>query len=182
MSALAVRRHLQGLRRDRLVKCRAKPASIGRPAMLWLLAPAAERFFPDRHADLVLRLLKGMTAAFGPSGVRALVASLVRAATESYGKEVPRRGPLQERLKALARKHSEEGYMAELQRDRDGGFLVCANHCPIRSGALASPDLCDVELRVFSNVLGPDVSIARVEHILAGDRRCAFRVHSTETR
>lgn len=40
------------------------------------------------------------------------------------------------------------------------------------SGAIAD----NSELQVFTRLLGSTVSIERVEHILSGDRRCAYRV------
>ena len=38
---------------------------------------------------------------------------------------------------------------------------------------------CDRELETFQAVLGEDVAVERVEHILAGSRRCAYRVVAT---
>jgi hypothetical protein len=38
--------------------------------------------------------------------------------------------------------------------------------------------LCGKELEVFQEVLGEDVRIERTEHIVAGARRCAYRVSS----
>ena len=38
------------------------------------------------------------------------------------------------------------------------------------------PKLCAGELSLFRSVLGSDVSVDRVEHILSGDRRCAYRI------
>ncbi|MEH2424791.1 MAG: hypothetical protein V7K48_28990 [Nostoc sp.] len=40
------------------------------------------------------------------------------------------------------------------------------------SGAIAD----NSELQVFTRLLGSTVNIERVEHILSGDRRCAYRV------
>ena len=34
------------------------------------------------------------------------------------------------------------------------------------------------ELDVFRRVLGPDVTVTRTQHVLAGDRRCAYRVEA----
>jgi predicted ArsR family transcriptional regulator len=35
---------------------------------------------------------------------------------------------------------------------------------------------CRAELETFQEVLGPDASVERTEHIVQGDRRCAYRV------
>ena len=35
---------------------------------------------------------------------------------------------------------------------------------------------CRAELDTFREVLGPDASVEREEHIVQGDRRCAYRI------
>jgi predicted ArsR family transcriptional regulator len=57
-----------------------------------------------------------------------------------------------------------------------GGFLLVENHCPICAAARTCQGLCASELEVFRRVLGPDVTVERSDHILAGARRCAYRV------
>ncbi len=37
-------------------------------------------------------------------------------------------------------------------------------------------NLCRSELTIFRAVLGVDIIVERVDHILAGARRCAYRV------
>lgn len=65
--------------------------------------------------------------------------------------------------------------MASVVKDA-GGFLLIENHCPICAAAAACQGLCRSELAVFRAVLGSDVVVDRVDHILAGARRCAYRV------
>jgi predicted ArsR family transcriptional regulator len=55
-------------------------------------------------------------------------------------------------------------------------LLLIENHCPICAAARACTNLCAGELRVFQQVLGPGVTVERIDHILAGARRCAYRV------
>ena len=52
LSAMAVRQHLYALRDDRLVTFAEQPRPIGRPSKLWRLTAAADRYFPDAHAEL----------------------------------------------------------------------------------------------------------------------------------
>ena len=59
----------------------------------------------------------------------------------------------------------------------DGVALVLVeNHCPICDAARSCGSLCSNELEVFRGCLGAGFSVERVEHILAGQRRCAYRV------
>ena len=66
--------------------------------------------------------------------------------------------------------------MADVRREPDGSFLLVENHCPICAAAVSCTGLCAKELEVFQAVLGVDVAVTRTEHIVAGARRCAYRV------
>jgi predicted ArsR family transcriptional regulator len=66
--------------------------------------------------------------------------------------------------------------MAEARVDEDGSVLLVQNHCPICAAARVCQQLCRSELDVFARVLGPDCTVERTEHQLAGARRCAYRI------
>jgi predicted ArsR family transcriptional regulator len=76
----------------------------------------------------------------------------------------------------LARIRTEEGYMAEVKPDVKKSFLFIENHCPICAAATVCKGFCTTELDLFRSVLGPGVTVERVEHIVSGDRRCAYRI------
>jgi predicted ArsR family transcriptional regulator len=177
VSAMAVRQHLYALEKEGLVGFEAQARPVGRPAKLWRLTAAADRFFPDGHADLTLNLLAAMREAFGEEGLEKLLAVRTADQIAAYRRRVDRAGPLKARLQALARIRSEEGYMAAVETvEEGGGFLLVENHCPVCAAARTCQGLCASELEVFRRVLGPDVSVERGDHILAGARRCAYRV------
>lgn len=66
--------------------------------------------------------------------------------------------------------------MAEVERQPDGSFLLIQNHCPISAAAKVCAKLCDAEIEVFRRILGEGVAIERAEHIVAGTRRCVYRI------
>jgi predicted ArsR family transcriptional regulator len=177
VSAMAVRQHLYALEKEGLVGFEEQARPVGRPAKLWRLTPQADRFFPDGHADLTLSLLAAMREAFGDAGLEKLLTVRTAEQIAAYRRRVDRGGPLKARLQALARVRSEEGYMAAVETvEEGGGFLFVENHCPVCAAARTCQGLCASELEVFRQVLGPDVSVERGDHILAGARRCAYRV------
>jgi predicted ArsR family transcriptional regulator len=55
-------------------------------------------------------------------------------------------------------------------------WLLIENHCPICSAATACQRLCANELDVFQQALGPDTEVTRESHLLAGARRCVYRI------
>jgi predicted ArsR family transcriptional regulator len=176
ITAMAVRQHLYALQKEGLVTYEEEARPMGRPAKLWHLTPAADRFFPDRYAELTLGLINSMKAAFGEAGLDRLLEVRTREQIQAYQAIVPHSQPLQQRLEALAQQRTEEGYMAEVQAQTDGTFLLAEKHCPICAVATACTGLCRMELEIFQAALGEDSAIERIEHILAGDQRCVYRV------
>jgi predicted ArsR family transcriptional regulator len=151
---------------------------MGRPAKLWQLTPAANRFFPEGYAELTLGLLQSAEEAFGKEGLTKLLDVRTGHQIAAYQGEVSQQPSLQQQLEALAKIRTAEGYMAEVLEQEDGSFLLVENHCPICAAASACTGLCDRELDVFQTVLGKKVSVQRTEHIIAGARRCAYRVNA----
>jgi predicted ArsR family transcriptional regulator len=188
VSAMAVRQHLYALASEGLVTFEERSGKVGRPTKLWRLTAAADRFFPDGHAELALSLLAALREALGEAGLDRLLAARTAEQIAAYGRRVKAADPLKTRLEALARIRSEEGYMAAVEPiapagpeetaggGDGGGFLLVENHCPVCAAARACQGLCASELEVFRRVLGPDVTVERTDHILAGARRCAYRV------
>ncbi|HEV3460020.1 MAG TPA: metalloregulator ArsR/SmtB family transcription factor [Thermoanaerobaculia bacterium] len=181
ISAMAVRQHLYALALEKLVTSEPEPRPMGRPAKLWRLTPAADELFPNAHADLTVSLIHSLRETFGESGVDRLIAARTRSQIEAYRAQVGDRGSLRERLLALAKLRTREGYMAEVREEPGGVLLLIENHCPICTAAKACTNLCAGELRVFQEVLGAGVQIERIDHILAGARRCAYRVQARPT-
>jgi predicted ArsR family transcriptional regulator len=176
VTTMAVRQHLYELTSQKLITAEVQARPIGRPAKLWRLTPAADRYFPDAHAELTVGLITAVRAAFGPAGMEKMLAERKRQSLEAYRGRVAARGPLRRRVEALAELRSAEGYMAEVATAADGALLLIENHCPICAAAAACQGLCVNELELFREVLGPGVRVERIEHIQAGARRCAYRV------
>jgi predicted ArsR family transcriptional regulator len=176
LTPMAVRLHLYALRDQKIVDHVEESRAIGRPAKLWRLTSQAHRIFPDAHAELSVSLIEAMGQAFGPSGLDQLLQIRKKKQSEAYAQALQPLSTLPERLQALAEIRTREGYMAEVQPLDPGVFLFVENHCPICAAATACLGFCVIELETFREVLGPAVRIEREEHILAGARRCAYRV------
>jgi predicted ArsR family transcriptional regulator len=176
LTAKAVRHHLYELQSEGLVTHEERPVPVGRPAKFWRLTSEADRLFPEAYAELSVALIDAMQDTFGAGGLsRVLVSRCARQRTD-YAKRIRPADPLRKKLKELARVRTEEGYMAEVKKDVDGSFLLVENHCPICAAANACQGFCSTELDLFRSVLGPGVEVEREEHIVSGDRRCAYRV------
>jgi predicted ArsR family transcriptional regulator len=176
ITAMAVRQHLYALQDEQLVTYQEEPRPMGRPVKLWQLTPAADHLFPDGYAELTLSLLNSVKEAFGEAGLDRLLEIRARQQLEVYNQQMKGKRSLKQRLKKLVEIRTNEGYMAEVQAQADGSFLLVENHCPICAAATACTGLCAKELETFQSVLGDEVDIQRVEHIIAGARRCAYQI------
>lgn len=177
ITAMAVRQHLYALQDEQLVTYQEEPRPMGRPAKLWQLTPAADRLFPDGYAELTLSLLNSVKEAFGEAGLDRLLEIRTRHVIEGYSQQMKGKRSLKQRLNKLVEIRTLEGYMAEVQAQADGSFLLVENHCPICAAATACTGLCAKELETFQSVLGDEVNIQRVEHIITGERRCAYQIN-----
>lgn len=181
VTPMAIRQHLAVLEDEGLVEHASERRPVGRPARVWSLTERAAAHFPDTHAELTVELLESMREVFGEAGLERLIHARSRKQREAYRKRLP--GPaatLARRVAALASLRSEEGYMADVRREPDGSFLLVENHCPICAAASLCQGFCRDELELFRAVLGPDTRVERSEHLLAGARRCAYRVTARE--
>ncbi len=176
LTAMAVRQHLYALQKEKLVTAQTRPVPLGRPVKYWHLTRAADRLFPEAYAELSVALIGAMSDAFGEDGLRRVLESRRAKQQAEYLQRIPPSLSLKEKLQRLVRIRTEEGYMAELVPARKGSFLLVENHCPICAAASACQGFCATELDLFQAVLGPAVAIRREEHIIAGSRRCAYRI------
>lgn len=176
VTAMAVRQHLYDMADKGLVNYEEKKGSAGRPSKIWALTDGANHFFPDGHADLAVGLIHTVRAAFGDSGIDQLIAVRTGTQIKAYNRVLENSAGVREKLNALAQIRTDEGYMAEVEESDDNTFTFIERHCPICSAAQVCTGLCASELSVFQQTLGPDVSVERTDHILAGAPRCAYRV------
>ncbi len=176
VSPMAIRQHLQGLQRKQWVAYGERRQSVGRPVKLWHLTDIAQRIFPDNHADLVLSLFESAEQVFGAEGVDALIHHRATKQIQTYGTVLGDMTNWGDRTRAIAQLRTQEGYMAEVIEQPDGSVLLVENHCSICDAARRCPTLCASELEVFSALLGEGITIQRREHILEGDRRCAYHI------
>jgi predicted ArsR family transcriptional regulator len=176
MTSAGARQHLSKLETAGLVESEDRRQGRGRPRKYWRLAQRGHDRFPDRHSDLTLDLLRSMRGVFGDRGVEKLIEHRERASIVDYRKLVGGRRSLHQKLTALAEIRSREGYMASVAEEARESFLFVENHCPICAAAAACQGLCRSELAIFRAVLGTDITVERIDHILAGARRCAYRI------
>jgi len=171
----AVRQHLDSLEQSGLVE-RFEGAILGRgrPAIRWRNTPLTVELFPDRHGELTVELLESIKTSLGEDALQRVIDQRAREQIASY-RETLGDAAVPVRVRALADRRSEEGYLAEVVDD-GGDMLLIEHHCPICTAATVCQGLCRSELEVFQAALGPAVNVTREQHVLSGDTRCAYRI------
>ncbi len=177
----AARQQIQKLLGGGLIEGRqASQAGPGRPSQSWALTEAGHARFPDTHPQLTVQLLGSIRQLFGEAGLDKLIDQRSLETRANYLAALKPMKGLKARLTRLAEIRSAEGYMAELQKDgRD--WLLLENHCPICAAARTCQGFCRAELQLFAEIVGDEGVIVREEHVLAGARRCAYRITSTRS-
>jgi predicted ArsR family transcriptional regulator len=176
VTPMAVRQHLYALQEEKMVNAEERPVPLGRPAKFWKLTREADRLFPDAYAELSVALIDAVGETFGPAGVDRLLQTRLARQKREYATRIDRDAPLAKKLHQLAKVRTDEGYMAEVHPDGPKAFVFVENHCPICAAATACQGFCATEIELFQSALGPGVKISRTEHIVNGERRCAYRV------
>jgi predicted ArsR family transcriptional regulator len=178
----AVRQQLLRLGDEGLVYAKSEVRGVGRPAQVYHLAPAAQRRFPDAHAELTAQLIGEIRDVLGESALDKLIRVREIATRKRYQALLSGEQSLARKIALLAEIRNKEGYMATWEKEEeDDSYLLVENHCPICAAASACTGFCRSEQAVFEHVLGRDVRVERVEHLLAGARRCAYRITKKTT-
>lgn len=176
LTAPAVRRHLVGQLDRGLVDFADVAGAVGRPKRIWRLTATADSRFPDSHASLTLEMIGAIREVHGEAGLEALISRREARMVERYKLALAKPRDVKSKVARLSELRSEEGYMAAWEQLGRKTYLLVENHCPICAAARACQGFCRSELEVFATVLGSDVAITREDHIVAGARRCAYRI------
>jgi predicted ArsR family transcriptional regulator len=163
------------LANEGLVEATTLSKGRGRPQQIWALTERGNSKFPDMHADLTVKLIKLMRETLGESAVQSVIDASEKSGTLKYMNEMKDLQDPEKRISKLADLRNREGYMAEYKKEEEG-YLLIENHCPICAAATACQGFCKAELNTFQAVLGNEVVVKRIDHILAGARRCAYRI------
>jgi predicted ArsR family transcriptional regulator len=175
VSAEAARQQLIQLADAGLVVAEVQKRGVGRPSRLWSLTAAGHARFPDTHSELTVQLIDSIRKTFGAAALDRIIRGRQNQIRRGYRAALGGARSLAARVARLAEIRAREGYMAEWRKDGNG-FLLLEHHCPICSAATACQGFCRSELEIFRDALGGDAVVERIEHLLAGARRCAYRI------
>ena len=178
LSLNAVRHHLKELEAAGLVGYDREHRGVGAPVFSYRLTPAGESMFPRRYQETLTGLLDQMVQRDGRQAAVALLEAHFAELATRLNAELAGRSPA-ERLHALGRVLSDEGYMAEVRTTGADEGTLTEHNCAIPAVAERFPELCAAEARFVAQVLGAEVE--RRGHLLSGCRHCEYHVRFGST-
>lgn len=177
ITSMAVRRHLAHLQKDGLIESRIVKQSRGRPTYRYKLTDKAESLFPSAGSTLASDLLEAVYEQAGHQGVMDLLTRRNDKRTARYFERVQGK-TLLERVEAVAKIFSEDGYMTEFEPLADGNYLIYQRHCAVHDLANQFKQLCAMEPTLMESLLG--VKVTREKYIMRDDPICAYLVHANQ--
>jgi DeoR family transcriptional regulator, suf operon transcriptional repressor len=172
LSLNAARHHLKELEAQGLVQYEREHRGVGAPAFAYRLTPAGEALFPRRYQETLTALLDSLVQQEGREAAIGLLESHLSGMARRLREDLKDASPT-ERLQAIAKVRSEQGYMAEAAGGDPSGILT-EHNCAIQAVAERFPEICAAEARFLAEVLGAEVD--RREHILSGCSACEYHV------
>jgi DeoR family suf operon transcriptional repressor len=173
------RQHLSALARDGLVETAellSPSTHRGRRALVYSATAAADAYFPKAYGELTNELL-GYVAETDRELLDDLFAKRRQHRIVSARGRLASKRTLAAKVAELTRILDEDGYLASWEKVAPRVFRIVEHNCAIWAVAQRYGQACTSELEFIRTVLdGADVE--RVEHMVAGARRCAYEVRA----
>ena len=149
----AVRAHLATLERDGLVCQAGTRRGSGKPALVYALAPEAERFFPKAYAPVLQQLLAALSSCLPGEKLEEVIQQTGRRLAAQW-KIAP--GELRARLQGAVAVLNELGGLAELE-ECDDSYVIQGYSCPLAAVAPGHPEVCQLVCALLTELLGVPV-------------------------
>jgi predicted ArsR family transcriptional regulator len=168
-----VRRHLNLLESDGIVSFEQEKHERGRPRFIYRLTEKARCLFPHSYDEFAKEVLVHVQRQFGDEALHRVLSARTDELIARLKAEFANLN-FDERVKRLATVINAKGYLADARRMKDGSYRLRQRNCPIESVAVAYPQVCEEELRVYREVLGCEVVCEC--RIADGAKKCDFRI------
>ncbi|MEO1062775.1 MAG: transcriptional regulator [Actinomycetota bacterium] len=181
MTVSGARQHLTALAEHGLVastEVPRQPGERGRPQLAYHVTELADAVFPKAYGALTNELLGYLDDDDGGAVDRLFERrrdERIAAATERLASK-PSLGA---RVAELAEILDDDGYLATSERIGTGRYRIVEHNCAIATVARRYGQACTSEIDFIRAVL-PDAQVTRTQHMVAGDRHCAYEIAAVE--
>jgi DeoR family suf operon transcriptional repressor len=148
----------------------------GRRALVYTVTDAADAVFPKAYGELTNELL-GYVSERDPELLDDLFARRREQRIAAAQARLARKRGLAAKVTELTRILDEDGYLASSERIAPGVYRIVEHNCAIWAVAQRYGQACSSEIDFIRAVL-PGTTVERVQHMVAGARRCAYEVRA----
>ena len=180
ITEMAVRKYLHSLEREGVIESRIERQAMGRPSHHYFLTLKGEESFPRQYCDLSLQMLQDLEELSGSDIVAQLFEKRKERLHDKYVMHVT--GSFNERIKALARIQSDNGYMVEYEKMEDGSYRFIEYNCPIARIAKRYPVACSCELQLFKQLLKTNHVVQVTCMAKDGGNCCTYSIRENESK
>jgi len=173
VSKVCVRRHLGLLKSDGLVAFEEERHERGRPRFIYRLTEKARCLFPQIYDEFAKEVLVQLQRHFGSDALQRILSSRADELIARLKEKLSGQS-FDERVKSLIKEINAKGYLADARRLNGGAYRLRQRNCPTESVAVAYPQVCEEELRVYREVLGCEIT--RECRIADGAGKCDFHI------
>ncbi len=178
LSSMGIRQHLISLEGSGWVRRHLEQRGVGRPQFVYALTEHGdEQSFPRAYASEMNGLLRAIEELDGAAGLDKVFEERTQQLASAYRARISS-DDLEERVRALTSIRTEEGFMAEWEKNGEDTFILHEHNCAVYQVASSCDQVCFYEQELFCRVLdGADVT--RISHILSGEPRCTYLIQRT---
>jgi predicted ArsR family transcriptional regulator len=173
ITPMGIRQHLLALENKGYVTYEAERKGIGRPGFKYKLTEQADSLFPKLYHLFLLDFLEEIEKREGREKIDKLFRwrkeNLYRKNSERINGDTA----LPVRIKRMAEKLEEEGYLVEIEEDSENFFIKQYN-CPISMVSKKYRESCKHELDLYRKLLNTDVT--RIQCLSDGAPACVYSV------
>lgn len=170
LTPITIRHHVSILLGEGYLSAQQVRRRVGRPHYVYSLTEKAVDLFPQGYHVLTDRLLDEMQEMVGKDGMAELLTRLADKLAARISPHVAS-SVLEERLDQAARHLASEGFLARWEKTADG-YIFSELNCPYRRVVDRHPEICMIDERFLTTVLG--VRVERVECTAGDGGRCTF--------
>lgn len=174
ISEVAVRKQLQDLIRQGLIRKREVKAEIGRPMLIYALTDKGHHTFPNQYKVLPSELLADLEVSLGKKAVH----QLLRERKDREERELQfhmEDASFPEKVEKLIDYQEEKGYMIEIETKETGDIELKNFNCPIYHLASNYQIICTNEKEMYRSLF-PESEITSSSCMTKGGKYCCWQI------
>jgi predicted ArsR family transcriptional regulator len=173
----AVRAQLQALERHGVVhQARVRrEGAVGKPAVMYEIAPDAESLFSSAYAPVLKALLLSLEQRLGGPELDAVFRDAGRRLAVELAGEGLASKQFEARVRSAANVLTALGAEIDVERE-PGGYLLRGHACPLSDAVRAQPNVCHAIQELVAGVTGATVHECCDRD---GHARCRFEIRRT---